>query len=855
MSLGIGVSACVAAIVLLWLHLTIGPPAQRVNIRFAPAISTIDRLSLEQRFGLTAGIEGEKRTWSYRLRDRSRANLEALLSSPSIEDSAHIDLSTFRVRLNRTDVPPWLRALIETDWLPAISPLLALLGLIAIWRSRRDAVGVFRFLTADGPHRVSTALGFDRAQRPSFRELAIGVGWGLLFLAPLLIYGPIDDEEGGLGIFSSQIQYRELLLHGRWVYWLNDLGFGTPLPLGHSQALNPVFALGSLVSLRFALSLVWLLHIVLMVVYFLRLAAVSGVGPLVRSVLLISYVFSAASVLLFYRTDWLSCVVAWTLYPMLVYYLRETIVDVSPTTFWMMSMRLGLIAGVWVMNSHPGYLVALTIPLGMYVLVAAPRQGRVYGALVVAAVVALMMSAERVYFTLSEFSRFPTNLARFTESGFAPSEYLAAAVAPVVPVATNMRLPFLGAVMLCAAAVSVWRIRRVRDRHTRGCIVAFVAAIVLSLLPIEVAKWTGVSGGWLFRDPMIFFGSLCAGVALQAGLDGERRWRSVIGLLLVVQLVQQVAAVSIGFTDYYASRDRLQFYRYQGRPHGLGKAMLDYASQFGKRIYFSEDARVLSRGFLSDAGVHFLTDLVFLGLNPLNGWFKNISMDHLSPSYWSMHGSISGQRDVIENAALLDVLGINLVVTTSSEHVATSGLLRLGTVQANTERGTIDIESYANPDAWPVATMLSTDVRHLELPLVAGCGHTGALCRRYDELVKKRLPDRVSLAGANGEYLVRVPPSTADRLLFVSVLHRPEFTATSSAGSALRIDPIAGAFLGVTVPPGVQEIRIVFEPRTRIVLAWLSVVSTATFVVICSVAAWRRRLTRTARDTHLAGSL
>jgi hypothetical protein len=165
----------------------------------------------------------------------------------------------------------------------------------------------------------------------------------------------------------------------------------------------------------------------------------------------------------------------------------------------------------------------------------------------------------------------------------------------------------------------------------------------------------------------------------------------------------------------------------------------------------------------------------------------------------------------------------------------------------------VDLVSYANPDAWPEVTVLSTDALDVPLPLVAGCGHDGALCRRYDALVKTRLPDRASLASVNGEYQIRVAPSTAERLLFLSVLYRPEWTAASSGGGALRIDPVAGAFLGVRVPPGVQEVRVVFVPRARVALTWLGVVSTASLLVLCSVVAWRQRLTKTGRGTHPAG--
>src|ERR1041385_6826855 len=75
---------------------------------------------------------------------------------------------------------------------------------------------------------MNAAPARDRAAQVRWREVVIGMVLGVLFLLPLLVYGPGEDEEGALGIFSSQVHYAALL-HGKWLFWLNNLGFGTPL--------------------------------------------------------------------------------------------------------------------------------------------------------------------------------------------------------------------------------------------------------------------------------------------------------------------------------------------------------------------------------------------------------------------------------------------------------------------------------------------------------------------------------------------------------------------------------------------------------------------------------------------------
>ena len=118
---------------------------------------------------------------------------------------------------------------------------------------------------------------------------------GLAVLAPLLLCGPSDDEEVGLGVFSSQVFYRALFA-GHWNFWSNDLGFGTPMPIGQRLDFHPAFALASLVSVWTALCALWIVQVAAMVVYLLRLEVASGIRPPLRTILLACYLFSMPTV-------------------------------------------------------------------------------------------------------------------------------------------------------------------------------------------------------------------------------------------------------------------------------------------------------------------------------------------------------------------------------------------------------------------------------------------------------------------------------------------------------------------------------------------------------------------------------
>ena len=73
-----------AAAFLAWLHLSQGPPAQRVHVRWAPTVSISERVQSEREHGLVNGVAVEGRTWQYFLRKRSRPEIQQLLSDPRV---------------------------------------------------------------------------------------------------------------------------------------------------------------------------------------------------------------------------------------------------------------------------------------------------------------------------------------------------------------------------------------------------------------------------------------------------------------------------------------------------------------------------------------------------------------------------------------------------------------------------------------------------------------------------------------------------------------------------------------------------------------------------------------------------
>jgi hypothetical protein len=796
-----------------------GLATQEINLRWAPGVSDEERARVEQQATLVVVEANGPRTWTYRLRDRSPRNVERLVRDPRVEDTAHVDRATFRVVLDRPDLGPWALWFLQTDRVAAVGYGFAGLAALLVVAARRT----FGRLVATGVTRLATLLRtiVERTTmalaRPAWWEYVAGIGFALLLLEPLLANGPDEEEIVQATVLPNQIFYRALV-RGEWLYWLNDLGFGSPMPLGDPLLFHPVFGpLAALASLRATLSAVWVVQSIVMVVYFLRLAAVSGIAtPAVRFVVVGCYVASMPFVLYFLDSDWVQMAITWTLYPVLVFHLRSALLGGARTDFWRTACKLAFLFGFWILNAHPGYIIPMALVLTVYAVTVAPLDRRVYLCLSASAALCVGIAAARIYALLHEAQLFPPG-ARAIREGTALDAYLGAFAAPLI--APAYRGPFIGAGFGVAVLAGVSRLSRRLDPHLRGCVVACLAAAVFNVLPPDLtSRVLPAVGNWLFRDPMLFFGLLAGGALLQSGMRG--RFQTAALVLLGLQVVQQYVVMRPNVNEIRGRHPQLLFYRYQGQAVGLGRVLVDRAAQFGPRLYLSPDVDAAMRGRLSADGIHFSSDLVLLGLNPVNGWFKNVSMAAFYPPESLMESFIQGDVSVIRNQTLLDVLGINLVLSTERESGVPPGLTVTDRPQLEDATRLPGLMLLANPNAWPRAVLLAPEASATTLATREGCTRPGALCLEYAPLAALREPGDVALQASNGRYVARVAAADRERLLFISAAYRPEWTATAADGRALPVRPVATAFLGITIPPGVTDVTVSHVPRVLVALTW-----------------------------------
>ena len=108
--------------------------APAIHIRWAASVDDVTRTELQARFALTGGQYDSGRTWVYFLTLPSPSNIEALISSPAVEDTHHIDRLQLRVSPAAERRGPYITGS-GPHWLPialqALAASLALAGALA----------------------------------------------------------------------------------------------------------------------------------------------------------------------------------------------------------------------------------------------------------------------------------------------------------------------------------------------------------------------------------------------------------------------------------------------------------------------------------------------------------------------------------------------------------------------------------------------------------------------------------------------------------------------------------------------------------------------------------------------------
>ncbi len=709
------------------------------------------------------------------------------------------------------------------------------------------------------------------------RAIWLHIAAGILFLMPMILYGPHDREEWPNSVWST-LQYATALWEGRMPpMWSDDLGLGTPMPIGFRMDLAPPFLLYPWLSIRWILPLFYALYLGVALIYLWRLCADLQLRTPLRLLIGLSFLCLAPTVEYIYSDDWPSVFHCWCLFPVIFFYLRRLCFSSERRESLNLMLMLGLVGGLWALNSHTGVLVVYSSILLVYVIVAAMNRKDLLLRLSGSILIAGLISSEHMYYLVSETMKFPDGLVNFRgQDGISFTAFLKTLLRPLdtllIPLLTNpsefveagwlsklwssykadyaMRIPFMGTLFLVAALL--WSINRIQKGRSQSDGIPDQRALAITVLfsfavMFMPNSWLFniPSGAWMYRDGLVLFGLLAAGRWFQDRRNGHSRLTPWIPLLLFLQAIQMMTGSYPALHNAMTTRG-MQYYENFGQEVGLPGWILQHADNKASRIFATVPFTV-GYDFVED-GLYSLTDLTFFGLKPFNADIKSVSMDTLGQSHVFGHGQIQGHYDILSNKSMLDVFGINLVMALDSElgdnlkqlhehqskfmleifgiHIRSkpvNNLVLLGEHQGRFEDSSHKILLYRNDSAWPQAFLMNPEVTDLEERRV--CSYNGAICRDFSEWQDYRLKGEVTMEGKDGRYIIRISPSDKERLFVTSKLYRPEWVALDDRGLPLSTEQVGGTLLGVRVPPGLRTFILEFRPLIRRILWIVSIVS------------------------------
>jgi hypothetical protein len=112
-----------------------------IHVRWSAGTEESARHALEKQFGLADGTFQSGETWAYLLTTPAPANIQALVQSPAVEDTHHIDRQQFRISSSAPRRGPYITS--GPAWLPgalrALTAALLIAGLAALAFALRPA--------------------------------------------------------------------------------------------------------------------------------------------------------------------------------------------------------------------------------------------------------------------------------------------------------------------------------------------------------------------------------------------------------------------------------------------------------------------------------------------------------------------------------------------------------------------------------------------------------------------------------------------------------------------------------------------------------------------------------------------
>lgn len=669
------------------------------------------------------------------------------------------------------------------------------------------------------------------------------IGWlGVAIVAALLVSAPfatggVPDIEGFYEQTVGAVLAAKALFAGHSPLWTHDLGFGIPQPFRVNPFVSPLLPVFLLKNAFHAMTIVVAFHLAVGAVFVFLLARRLRIDPVVALCCAISFLLCSSTIQLIYTDDWSGGVVAWSLFPGVLYaiYVLRDADRQYDRVFG--ALLLGVLGGAMVANGHisvtmasvSGSLVLTSTMLSRFldrwpwVLLA--------GGLIIA------ISVGYFAHLFAEYTQFAPSVARNKYDGWPIIEHLWGMFArPFVlqgpsdifaaNLSAHLRIASFGPVFGWLALVGLI-LRGPVFAELRPWRVTFGLSFLAMFLP-TAATFNLVGATWIFRDVVNLTGIMLAGLVLKRIAIEGKRWQHIARAAAILQVVLLAVATwpfaarvaSLGITDVAQRRYVLGD---AGRTGPLIEHLQTTAGEKPVRVLFAPRFGTAIRSMDSDLikqGVLHNT-LALHGIAVVNSWPRGIATGALFPEAALMEGWIGTDPAMAASAVSLDVLGITHILTFDEPPPdPTLVLERMFDVAGH------QVGVWRNTNAWPRAVVVADGALDRDLALLPGCSHDRLMCRDLGPLAAARRPGEVRVTTTPSTLRLDLVPANLPRTVFVSTFYRPAWVVTKGPA---ELTPGLGALMQVKVPAGTTTVMLAYRPR------WIEaayVVGTATLVLV-----------------------
>jgi len=675
-------------------------------------------------------------------------------------------------------------------------------------------------------------------------------------------FGTIANIENTAYIQWPLIQYAHQLLGGRVPFWTDTAGLGGPWPIPFGFTHTPFVLLLNWLSLMTAMGIMIFSHTLISQIALNSILQHLNIGLKLRVVALLTFLTTGALENLFWA-DAPEVFLNWLMLPVMLLCIWNVLTygaNRKRLAYW--SLALAVSVSYTFLNGHAGVMPNYLLILAIFALSSRLLNRINFAALVGASTLSLIMCGERLFVLIRENSYFFETTVRLHGQMDYPIKYHLwnlllkplpldnrgtgdGITAALIDNFLHSRTIGFGAIFLLA---SLWLILSKSKEYPRSStpmlspfIISFIAAFIFTFLPDNLLP-SGISTFFIFRDPANLFGIILACTALHrfAARNTEQKWFKIrpISLLLALQSAQMIAGAMpfivgpMAFPQMtFSTMSELNDYAQNANSFSLNQTIT--SKKNNARVIITGKAIL---GALTDnhnqQGFYINGNFVANWTN-ISAVMKGVSLDAIHPSQSKPYGLITSEdisnwktlgrahNWILSSKELIQLVGAQFIIANSSEGPFPTWLTPIySTVNENGPSITLLEVSEPYSRVVEISPNILRELAHD----INECPQQYLTCiSNFLPTVAGAIRDTRAAFQFDGEYItISIPPEPHERMLILSVMHRPEWRVIQPLSTNLGH---WNGLISLVIAGGTSEVLLHYNPVLQKRLRALSLLS------------------------------